>query len=589
MSSLLNIRLPRPKDWQDFERKARELFARVLADPNTRMHGRSGQPQNGVDIWGYRNQDLTKLIGIQCKLSNDEIGAAELTTELEKAKGFVPAISEFFLVTTAPRDAKIQQVARELTQSLIGTEWPILVEVWGWEDIEEAAATDADAWKIFDPTFNPFAEQAQNEARTRFDALDDRLKSISSKTTVTEPLPFERASSFIQAFFSYAHHDAGTDPELVEAFSKDLERRVQSHLVDVKFQIWRDKLDMHTGDDWNEGIEQAIRSSDLFIALVTPRWLASSVSQKEFRLFCDLEREAAAGPSIIPLIVRDVEQEKAQFDNEQAAIFNDLQRRQYRKVLATDFRNLTLDQRIMLVENVANDVYGMISRIRNLRSRAPSHPTSTSEDELLSTKQYKSPSSRPHRFPDTDFLQTYEVLIGSAADGTGRALYAQADFFDRLYVEDGDVRFEFGVYRAKLTVTNTGPGKISRSELLGGTGRNTYYANPDGEPLTHTVFVEATPDKPTLGELAFMPTKGDNRYAEFAKATNDVEVQDLNATLEVSLNPEGLYFDEDTLDKPSPNQRSKIAAIVLQLAKKDPEIIGSYRAKRVIPIKERKP
>jgi tetratricopeptide (TPR) repeat protein len=198
MSSLSNVRLPRPKDWQDFERKTRELFARVLADPNTRMHGRSGQPQHGVDIWGYRNEDLTKLVGVQCKLSNDEIAAAELTTELEKAKGFIPAISEFFLVTTAARDGKIQQVARELTQSLSGTARPIRVEIWGWDDIEETAAKYAEAWKIFDPTFNPFAEQARDEARIRFDTLDSRLESIDSKVdTVRPPAPSGRAPPFI--------------------------------------------------------------------------------------------------------------------------------------------------------------------------------------------------------------------------------------------------------------------------------------------------------------------------------------------------------------------------------------------------------
>jgi hypothetical protein len=173
--------LPKPKNWQDFERKTRALFAQVLADPNTQMNGRTGQPQHGVDIWGYRDEDRAKLVGVQCKLSNDEITAAELKAELEKAKSFVPAISHFFLVTTTARDAKIQQTTRELTQSLVGTDRPILVEVWGWEDIEENAANYADAWKIFDPTFNPFAEQARDEARVQYQALDGRLESIDSK------------------------------------------------------------------------------------------------------------------------------------------------------------------------------------------------------------------------------------------------------------------------------------------------------------------------------------------------------------------------------------------------------------------------
>ena len=85
MSSLSNISLPKPKDWQDFERKTRELFACVLADPSTQMNGRSGQPQNGVDISGCsRNEDRARLVGIQCKRSGDAITIAELEANSRK-------------------------------------------------------------------------------------------------------------------------------------------------------------------------------------------------------------------------------------------------------------------------------------------------------------------------------------------------------------------------------------------------------------------------------------------------------------------------------------------------------------------------
>jgi tetratricopeptide (TPR) repeat protein len=171
VSSLFNISLPKPKDWQDFERKTRELFACVLADPNAQMNGRSGQPQNGVDIWGYRNEDRSILVGVQCKKSGDEIEIAELEAELEKAKGFRPLISEFILATTAPRDTKIQRIARELTERLSRAGRPIRVAVWGWEDLEEQAAKYADAWKAFDPTYNPFAEQSANRIERRLESL----------------------------------------------------------------------------------------------------------------------------------------------------------------------------------------------------------------------------------------------------------------------------------------------------------------------------------------------------------------------------------------------------------------------------------
>ncbi len=164
--SLSSTSLPKPKNWQDFETKTRVLFACILGDPNTQQNGRSGQAQNGVDVYGYRDRDTSQLVGVQCKKKyGAEVSEAELRTEVNKAKKFKPAISEFILVTTAPRDQNIQTVARTITSELQGTDRPFPVFVWGWEDIEENAAQHADAWKAFDPTWNPYVEQEFEKLR----------------------------------------------------------------------------------------------------------------------------------------------------------------------------------------------------------------------------------------------------------------------------------------------------------------------------------------------------------------------------------------------------------------------------------------
>jgi hypothetical protein len=175
MSSLSNVSLPKPKDWQDFERKVRDLFAWVLADPNTQMNGRTGQPQHGVDIWGHRNEDRARLVGIQCKNSNDPITAVELETELEKATQFEPGIAEFILVTTAPRDATIQKKARQLTKARAQSARPILIAVWGWQDVEEHAAKYDRVWQAFCPTYNPYAERVRQDILARLDKIENQL------------------------------------------------------------------------------------------------------------------------------------------------------------------------------------------------------------------------------------------------------------------------------------------------------------------------------------------------------------------------------------------------------------------------------
>ncbi len=156
--SLSSTSLPKPKNWQDFENKMRELIACVLDYPNTQQNGRSGQKQNGVDIYGYRNSDC--LVGIQCKKKfENSVTEKELRDEVIKAKAFKPRISEFILVTTAPRDQKNQECARLITNELKGTSHPIHVSVWGWDEIEDYASKYDKAWKAFDPTWNPFVEE----------------------------------------------------------------------------------------------------------------------------------------------------------------------------------------------------------------------------------------------------------------------------------------------------------------------------------------------------------------------------------------------------------------------------------------------
>lgn len=117
--SIQNQQLASPANWQDFEKLCHDLYQEVWGDPNAVRHGRTGQPQYGVDIYGHdRNRRFT---GIQCKGKDAGFGAElterELRDEVEKAKAFRPPLDVFILATTAQPDVKIQQVARDLDQA----------------------------------------------------------------------------------------------------------------------------------------------------------------------------------------------------------------------------------------------------------------------------------------------------------------------------------------------------------------------------------------------------------------------------------------------------------------------------------------
>lgn len=200
--SLSNRSLPKPKNWQDFETATRILFSQILNDPNTQQNGRQGQPQKGVDIYGHRNP--TTLVGVQCKQKIDgAVTENELYEEVEKAKQFSPLLSEFILVTTAPRDQKIQTVARKLTEELRISQTPFIVAVWGWEDIEEQASLYTPAWKAFDPSWTPFVEDGFNQVYERIDLLIDKVapnnEPINDQTSTLEPTKNSQSNIIAQS------------------------------------------------------------------------------------------------------------------------------------------------------------------------------------------------------------------------------------------------------------------------------------------------------------------------------------------------------------------------------------------------------
>lgn len=165
MSTFSSISIPRPKDWQDFERKTRVLFQDLLQDPNTQTNGRSGQRQHGVDVFGTRKA-TGALVGVQCKgregdYNNQGLTTEELRAEVAKTEHFVPALREFYLLTTAPDDATIQEAARLLEAELKTAGRDLVVGVWGWNTLEQRISQSAEALRAFHPDASPFTDQLQ--------------------------------------------------------------------------------------------------------------------------------------------------------------------------------------------------------------------------------------------------------------------------------------------------------------------------------------------------------------------------------------------------------------------------------------------
>ncbi len=132
MPSPATTDLPRSKSWDEFEDICADVLKRIWADPYIVRNGRSGQRQNGVDSFGLPKHlggsSSKKYAGAQCK-ETDELTIEVIEEEVDKAKDFKPVLSEYLMMTTAPRDSKVQEEVR--TKS-----WPFeRVHLMFWDDI----------------------------------------------------------------------------------------------------------------------------------------------------------------------------------------------------------------------------------------------------------------------------------------------------------------------------------------------------------------------------------------------------------------------------------------------------------------------
>jgi hypothetical protein len=142
MPTLATAEFPHSRNWDELEALCWDLFRTEWNDPNAVRHGRLGQRQNGVDMFG-RRQGRGHHIGVQCKLHGQHASLTlpEIRAEVHKAEGFQPRLDEFVVATTAPRDARLQRAVRLLTEEREAS-GRFGVYVRFWEDLSDRLALD---------------------------------------------------------------------------------------------------------------------------------------------------------------------------------------------------------------------------------------------------------------------------------------------------------------------------------------------------------------------------------------------------------------------------------------------------------------
>jgi hypothetical protein len=136
MNLYVHSELMPPRTWEQFEELCADVFAADWSDPALVRYGRAGQTQHGVDIVARRGS--TWPVGLQCKRKArwpvKRLTREEVNHEVAGALKFRPKLKSFWILTTAPDDAPVQEHAR-LINERHSKKGLFYVHILGWSEI----------------------------------------------------------------------------------------------------------------------------------------------------------------------------------------------------------------------------------------------------------------------------------------------------------------------------------------------------------------------------------------------------------------------------------------------------------------------
>ncbi|OXS54542.1 hypothetical protein B1A99_26725 [Cohnella sp. CIP 111063] len=166
MPVLQAMELPKPSDWQEFERIIKQYARLRWKGLDVATFGSNGQTQHGVDL--YIKTDVNEIVGIQCKKTiNDSLPFKVVEKEIKKAENFKPVLKHYYIATTAKRDARTQEQINLLNQQRIA-DGVFGIDVLFWEDVAELLLTSPKTLEqLYPQLFIPKPKQPSNKAATK--------------------------------------------------------------------------------------------------------------------------------------------------------------------------------------------------------------------------------------------------------------------------------------------------------------------------------------------------------------------------------------------------------------------------------------
>lgn len=149
MSIYLNF--PPPANWQDFQILTLRLVEQVCEPTTVREYGRTGQQQNGVDIYGEMPGALH--LGVQCKQMQPgkTLTLKVIQAEADEARAFNPQLNSFVVATTLAEDTALHQAVVSLNQSKA---YPFRISYWSWNHFNDKLNRSS---KLMQETYKNYA------------------------------------------------------------------------------------------------------------------------------------------------------------------------------------------------------------------------------------------------------------------------------------------------------------------------------------------------------------------------------------------------------------------------------------------------
>lgn len=158
MSTLNSMEIPKPQNWQDFECLVESYLRIRWPDSMTTPFGRTGQSQNGVDI--YLRDENAFFTGVQCK-KVERLTYTEIEKEIDKAKNFVPPLNHYIIATSMNKSARLQERINVLN-SQHHDQGIFSINILFWEDIIALIITDEKVFAQHYPQLLPYNEKIDN-------------------------------------------------------------------------------------------------------------------------------------------------------------------------------------------------------------------------------------------------------------------------------------------------------------------------------------------------------------------------------------------------------------------------------------------